>query len=288
MVRLAISWDETMPTSSRFAPFTTGVDVDRPSGLAMLYRVSDKRRLIVAPALALVVLLGGCSDDSDDPAASDPPSRAGAPTIRQQPVGLDVKIARIAGHLPKAATKDLRHRLGRVVEGWFKGGFLAGDYPRKHFAGYASFTADAAKLARRDAEVTTNVQLGQQWTQVVPTRQQVRLFVFAPGHRPSGATADVQLVMLGAGSAGAMSELAVTGQLYLTKTESGWQIFGFDLQRSVGDPGSFVAHLRATRDKPHAESDHSKSEQRTQKQSKQRHQKKAPDNKPRQRQEARR
>ncbi len=275
-----IPWDAKTP---HIYPLGTvrslKVGIDRIGRLAMLDRVSDKRRLFLAPALALVVLLGACSDDSDDPAASDPPSRAGAPTIRQQPVGLDVKIARVAGHLPKAAAKDLTHRLGRVVEGWFKGGFLAGDYPRKHFAGYASFTADAARLARRDAEVTTNVQLGSQWTQVVPTRQRVRLFVFAPGHRPSGATADVQLVLLGAGSAGAMSELAVTGQLYLTKTESGWQIFGFDLQRSVGAPGAFVAHLRATRDKP----DHSKS-----KQAKQRHQKKAPDKKPRQRQEARR
>lgn len=242
----------------------------------MLDRVSDMRRRFVAPALALVVLLGGCSDDSDEPAAPDPPSQAGAPTIRQQPVGLDVKIARVAGHLPKAVSRDLRHRLGRVVEAWFKGGFLTGDYPRKHFNGYASFTADAAKLARRDAEVTTNVQLGSQWTQVVPTRQQVRLFVFAPGHRPSGATADVQLVMIGAGSAGAMSELAVTGQLYLTKTAKGWQIFGFDLQRSVGDPGAFVAHLRATRDK------HAKPDQK----SKQQRHKQTSDKKPQQRQEA--
>jgi hypothetical protein len=239
----------------------------------------------VAPALTLVVLLGGCSDDSDDDAAvPDPPSRAGAPTIRQQPVGLDVKIARLAGHLPKAATRNLTHRLGRVVEGWFKGGFLTGDYPRKNFAGYASFTADAAKLARRDAEVTTNVQLGSQWTQVVPTRQRVRLFVFAPAHRPSGATADVQLVMIGAGSSGAMSELAVTGQLYLTKTESGWRIFGFDLQRSVGDPGSFVAHLRATRDKQPAKPKADRAESKQKQQQKQ----KAADEKPRQRQEDRR
>jgi hypothetical protein len=246
----------------------------------MLDRVSDMRRRFVAPALALVVLLGGCSDDSDDDSASpDPPSRAGAPTIRQQPVGLDVKIARLSGHLPKAATRDLTHRLGRVVATWINGGFLAGDYPRKHFVGYASFTRDAARLARRDAAVTSNVQLGPRWTQVVPTRQRVRLFVFAPGHRPSGATADVQLVMVGAGSTGATSELAVTGQLYLTKTGSGWRIFGFDLHRSVGAPGAFAAHLRATRDKQPAKpkTDHTKPKQQ-----------KKSDDKQRQRQEARR
>ncbi|HYJ66513.1 MAG TPA: hypothetical protein VEX15_02500 [Nocardioidaceae bacterium] len=244
--------------------------------------MTDKRRRFVAPALALAVLLGGCSDDSDDePATPDPPSRAGAPTIRQQPVGLDVKIARLSGHLPKAASRDLTNRLGHVVATWFEGGFLAGDYPRQRFSGYASFTPDAARLARRDAAVTSNVQFGSRWTQVVPTRQRVRLFVFAPGHRPSGASADVQLVMVGAGSGGTASELAVTGQLYLTKTASGWRIFGFDLQRSVGEPGSFAAHLRATRDKQPAEpkADDTKPKQQ---------QKKSDDKQRRQRQEARR
>jgi hypothetical protein len=248
----------------------------------MLDRVSDMRRRLVAPILALAVLLGGCSDDSDDEGVPpDPPSRAGAPTIRAQPVGLDVKIARLSGHLPKAATRDLSHRLGRVVATWFEGGFLAGDYPREQFAGYASFTPDAARLARRDAAVTSNARLGSRWTQVVATRQRVRLFVFAPGHRPSGATADVQLVMVGAGSRGAASELAVTGQLYLTKTKAGWRIFGFDLRRAVGEPGSFAAHLRAARDKPPAkpEADRSKPKPK---------QKKPDDTQQRQRQEARR
>jgi hypothetical protein len=198
------------------------------------------RRRLLAPALALVLLTGGCSDDDDDSSPPEPPGEAAAPTLRQEPAPLDVKIARLAGHLPKAAARDLSQRLGRVVATWFDGAFLAGDYPREHFAGYASFTRDAARLARGSAGVTSNVRLGPRWVQVVPTRRVVRLDVFAPGHRASGATAGVELVMVGVGAAGAASELVVTGDLYLTKTDAGWRIFGFDLNRSVGEPGDFA------------------------------------------------
>ena len=187
--------------------------------------------------LALALLAGACSGDDETPAPE--PDQAGAPTLRQQPADLDVKIARVSGALPKAEAKAVTQRLGHVVATWFDGGFLSGDYPRSSFSGYAAFTPGAAKLARRDSGVTTNAQLGSQWVQVVPTRQVVRLYVFAPGHRASGATARVELVMVGADESGSASELAVTGQLYLTKTKAGWQIFGFDLQRSVGAPGAF-------------------------------------------------
>jgi hypothetical protein len=207
------------------------------------------RRRLVGSALALALLVGGCSDDDGDSDAAEPPGQAGAPTLRQRPADLDVRIARLAGHLPKAAARDFSQRLGRVVGTWFDGAFLAGDYPRRHFAGYAVFTADAARLARRSAGVTTNARLGPRWVQVVPTRRVVRLYVFAPGHRASGATARIELVMVGVGSAGVASELAVTGELYLTKTEAGWRIFGFDLNRTVGEPGSYAARQQRQKER---------------------------------------
>lgn len=202
--------------------------------------------------VALALLAGACSGDDDDSPAPEPTSQSGAPTLKQQPANLDVKIARVSGALPKADAKAVSKRLGHVVATWFNGGFLSGDYPRSSFTGYdAAFTPGAAKLAKRDSSVTTNAQLGSQWVQLVPTRQVVRLYVFAPGHRASGATARVELVMVGADEGGSASELAVTGQLYLTKTKAGWRIFGFDLQRAVGAPGAYVAHLRAQSDKQH-------------------------------------
>ena len=204
--------------------------------------------------MALAVLAGACSGDDDSP-APEPADQAGAPTLRQQPADLDVKIARVSGALTKADANALSKRLGRVVATWFDGGFLDGDYPRSSFSGYDAFTPGAARLARHDADVTTNAQLGSEWEQVVPTRQVVRLYVFAPGHRASGATAKVELVMVGAGESGSASELAVTGELYLTKTSKGWRIFGFDLHRSVGAPGAYVDQLRAQRDKQHGPSD---------------------------------
>jgi len=216
----------------------------------MLGRVSDLRRRLAVPAISLVLLAGACSDDGGGEETTPEPAdrAAGAPTLRQQPADLDVEIARLSGALPKAAAQDLSQRLGRVVATWFDGGFLTGDYPRENFAGYASFTPDAARLARRDAGVTSNAQLGSQWVQVVPTRQVVRLYVFAPAHRPSGATARVELVMVGMSDAGTASELAVTGELFLTKTDNGWRIFGYDLQRSVGKPGAYADRQRAQRE----------------------------------------
>lgn len=212
----------------------------------------EQPRRSIAPSLALALALsiGACSGDEEtDSTPAQPADRAGAPTLRQRPVPLDVSIARLAGRLPKSEARDLERRLGRVVATWINGGFLAGDYPRKRFTGYARFTPDAARLARRGSGVTSNARLGRTWVQAVPTRQRVRLHVFAPGHRPSGATARVELVLVGAGAAGVVSELAVTGDLYLTKTTAGWRIFGFDLNRSVGAPGAYAAGQSAGRDK---------------------------------------
>jgi hypothetical protein len=214
----------------------------------MLGRVTHLRRRLAVPAVALALLVGGCSDDGDDEGpAPEPADQAASTTLRQRPAALDVEIARLAGALPKAEARQINQRLGRVVATWFNGGFVDGDYPRKNFDGYASFTKGAARLARQSAGVTTNAQLGPQWVDAVPTRQRVRLFVFAPGHRPSGATAEVELVLLGVDKAGSTAELAVTGKLYLTKNTTGWRIFGFDLHRSVGKPGDYAARQRAER-----------------------------------------
>ncbi len=213
----------------------------------MLGRVTDLRRRLAVPAAALALLVGGCSDDGDDDASPpEPADQGGSTTLRQRPAALDVEIARLAGALPKAEARDLNQRLGRVVGTWFDGGF-AGDYPRQNFSGYASFTKGAARLAKQSAGVTTNAQLGPQWVDAVPTRRRVRLFVFAPGHRPSGATAEVELVMVGVDETGSAAELALTGKLYLTKNKTGWRIFGFDLNRSVGKPGDYAARQRAAR-----------------------------------------
>jgi hypothetical protein len=221
--------------------------VDSSGQPAMLGWVTEMRRWLITPATVVALLVGGCSGGDDD-SAPEPSDRAGAPTLHQRPAELEVAIARLHGRLPKPAVRRLTQRLGHAVATWINGAFLPGDYPRTSFAGYASFTPDAARLARRSDGVTSNVRLGRQWVQVVPTRRSVRLHVFAPGHRPSGATARVVLVLAGVGRAGEVSELAVTGDLYLTWTGSGWRIFGFDLSRSVGKPGSYAARQSAERD----------------------------------------
>ena len=242
-----------MRTSIRFVGSTTDLTTDAAFDTsrqpAMLGRVTHLRRRLAVPAVALALLVGGCSDD-DEGSEPEPADEAASSTLRQRPAALDVEIARLAGALPKAEARALTQRLGRVVAAWFKGSF-AGDYPRQNFDGYASFTKGAARLARQSAGVTSNVQLGKQWVDAVPTRQRVRLFVFAPGHRASGATAEIELLMVGVNEAGSAAELAVTGKLYLTKNSTGWRVFGFDLNRSVGKPGDYAARQRAAREQQH-------------------------------------
>ena len=68
----------------------------------------------------------------------------------------------------------------------------------------------------------------------------MQLVAFAPHGRAVGATAVVQLVLLGLRADGNRVEIAVTGDLYLTRPGQPWQVFGYDLQRSTGAPGSYA------------------------------------------------
>lgn len=200
---------------------------------------------LVCAALG-VVLLAGCDGDSDD---GDEGNRASAPvpttavtdatTLTVRAVPLAARVVRVAGHLPSPQRRSVVKHLTAPVRSWLDGGFVAGDYPHDDFsAAFSSFTPGAARLARRQERVTTNTALGPDLVAAVPTRQAVRFSVFAPHGRAAGATAEVTLVLLGARADDTEVEVAVSGELYLTRDE-GWRVFGFDLRRNVGAPGSY-------------------------------------------------
>lgn len=140
-----------------------------------------------------------------------------------------------------------------MVGSWLDAGFVAGSYPRTAFPdAYARFTPQAAKLAQQQAAVTSNAVLGPELVDVTATHRSVRVYAFSPAGRPAGATAVVTLVLLGTRSDGSHLELTVTGDLDLTPGRSGWQVFGFDLQRSVGAPGTYAKGQRHARQRPGA------------------------------------
>jgi hypothetical protein len=76
-----------------------------------------------------------------------------------------------------------------------------------------------------------------------------RVSALAVGGRPVGASAQLLLVVVGAREDGSQVELVIRGELNLTPAGRIWKVFGFDLQRSVGKPGTFAAAARRARER---------------------------------------
>ena len=112
--------------------------------------------------------------------------------------------------------------------------------PRGIDGAFATFTSGAGRDARRQDHLTTAVDIGADLVDVVPTRRTVQLVAFAPDGRAVGASAVVQLVLLGVRANSEEVEVAMTGDLYLTRPGHTWQVFGYDLRRSTGAPGSYA------------------------------------------------
>ncbi len=196
-------------------------------------------------------LLVGCTDD-DEPAAPD--ARATLRTsggsvtelrLAAEPAPQRTAVRRVWGRWPddarSARTERLQRQTGQAVAQWMDRGFVDAGYPTAEFRGaFATFTPGAAAQARRQEWLTTNRTLGRRLVDVVPVRRSVGVVAFAPAGSAVGATASVVLVLRGLGESGRRSELAVTGELYLTRERGRWRIFGYDLQRSVGPPGSYA------------------------------------------------
>lgn len=208
---------------------------------AMLATQGGRVGSAVMAMTVAAVLLAGC-EGSDDGAPDSAQTTAvtDAATLTVHAVPLSARLVRVAGHLPDRERSSVVERLTRGVRSWLDGGFVEGDYPRSDFsAAFSGFTPGAARQARRQQRITTNAALGRDLVQVVPTRQAVGFSVFAPQGRAAGATAAVRLVLLGIRADRSEVEVAVSGKLYLTR-EKGWRVFGFDLQRDVGAPGTSV------------------------------------------------
>jgi hypothetical protein len=193
-------------------------------------------------ALVLVAVPTGCTADAEvDPVPS--PSPSSSSTLMVEPGPLKVRLGPVRGQLADQARGDVRDAMRRVVGAWMEGGFgeqSAPDYAQA----YATYTPRAGDLARQQRAVTTNAELGPDLVEVVPTRRVADVSVLAAGGRAVGANAEVLLVLVGARADSSQTELVVRGELRLTPTLDGWRIFGFDLTRSVGAPGTYARSVR--------------------------------------------
>lgn len=191
------------------------------------------RRAYVSTLAVLVLTLGvgACSGGDDEPdepgAAPSSPGASGAPAVETV-----VTFGRVTGTLPKQVRGRLADQVGEVVDGWTAAAYLAGDYPRRDFSrSWPGFTPGAQQEARRDRALMSNEDIGERIDGVEARRSRVRLDVLAVRKRAVGVTAHVAL---GFRTTGDLERtVTVQGRLYLTHTERGWRVFGYDVTKGA-------------------------------------------------------
>lgn len=193
------------------------------------------RPLHLAVAAAVVWAAVGCTGD-DEPApgsesqTSSPAATGSAPSLTEQDAALKVSIEQLNGGIKRKQRPALKRVISKPIAAWIRHGYSdvssSGGSYRKAFAGW---TGDAATLARRDDDVTTNILLGEDLSGVVISKSRARLYVFARKGLTGGATARVRLRLLGERQDGSSTSYVVTGELYLTRRGNTWQVFGYDL-----------------------------------------------------------
>jgi hypothetical protein len=182
--------------------------------------------------LALAVAATACSGD-DDPAGVDDPAWGSTTGSPEAPaVETVVTFGRVTGSLPREARQRVSGEVRDVVDGWTQAAYLGGDYPRRDFSdSWPGFTAGAKERAHEDRALMSNEDIGDRIDGVEPRRSGVRLDVLAVGEHAVGVTARVLLTFRTTGSVA--RDVRVQGRLYLSHTERGWQVFGYDVTKGT-------------------------------------------------------
>lgn len=181
----------------------------------------------LALALGVALAAGGCSGGDDEPGAG-PSGSATAPGARA--VQTQVSFGTITGKLSAETRKRLAEQVGAVVDGWTQAAYLGGDYPRHSFSdSWPGFTAGAEKEAHGDRALMSNQDIGDRIDGVEEHKSTVKLDVLAVKKHPVGVTARV---FLGFATTGHVKrEVRVKGRLFLTHTDHGWKVFGYDVTK---------------------------------------------------------
>lgn len=192
------------------------------------------RWLTTCAALLLAVsAVTACTGDDDKKDAAEPTS-TGPTTSLTRPDAPFKIVVRSMKQVRPADRDRIKAAIARPIQEWFDGSFVAGDYPRSTYdEGLRAWTPDAARLARRDRDTTTNAVLGPSVIAVVADEQLANVYVYAQKGIAGGATARVRLRTTQQKETGELVKTRLTGSVYLTRTPSGWKIFGYDLSREV-------------------------------------------------------
>jgi hypothetical protein len=193
---------------------------------------SQRRAGTAASLLVLLAMIaGGCRDGTDRATAPAPTSSSPSPTTVAKPVRTRTTVGTVTGRLAKQDRRRVVSAAGHVVDRWFDAAYVGGGNPGgtldKAFPG---FTPGARAQARGDRALLTDRSLGRRIT-ATASRRQVQVDVLAVRGRAVGMTARFALDLARTG--GPEREVRVRGRLFLTRTERGWKVFGYDV--SAGD-----------------------------------------------------
>lgn len=181
------------------------------------------RSTAVSCGLALVLgIVSGCSGDDGDNDSPDPKGGGN----EQPEVTIVARPGVVTGKLPQARAANVSEKVCQVVDTWLDAAYLD---PATAFAGrkHPGFTKDLTVQARKDAATTSSRSLKGTVDSMTATRKAVRVDIFSPDRKPSGATARYRLVFTTAGEAD--SRYVARGVLNLSPGKNhGWRVFAYD------------------------------------------------------------
>lgn len=146
-----------------------------------------------------------------------------------EPVPTKVLLGQVVGQLPGPRRRALLAQVTPVVDGWLDAAYVGGTWPREISDAYPGFTAEAARQARRDQELTSNAEVSERIDGLAVTNRAVRFDVLAAGRRPVGVTARIALDYKTTGEV--VSKVSVRGRLRLTQVRDHWRVFAYDLTK---------------------------------------------------------
>ncbi len=181
----------------------------------------------VSMLLALSLTATACSgDDGSDDGGSELPS--GDPAAFA--IETRTTIGKVEGRLAKRDRRQLANSITDVVQRWFNKAYVAGEYPRTDFHdAFPGFTPGARDAAHKDRALMSNQVIGRRISAVTPKQSRLWLDVLAVRKRPVAVTARFRLAFRTEGDLS--RRVGVRGRLMLTRANSGWRIFGYDVAR---------------------------------------------------------
>lgn len=193
------------------------------------------RPALASAAMLLCLSLGAtaCSGDEggsgSDSTTSQPPLPSGEPDPFE--VETHTTIGKVVGKVGKQDRRRLAGAITPVLQRWFDAAYVGGDYPRSNFGdAFPGFTAGAREQARRDKTLMSNQGIGDRISAVTPKASRLWLDVLAVGRGPVAVTARFRLAFRTHGDL--ERRIGVGGRVMLTRSKTGWRIFGYQVSRT--------------------------------------------------------